>query len=218
MQTNYFKRIKKTIKHWYLPLLVGIGFIAIGLWTFKYPLDSYITLSYLFSISFIVSGFFEAVFSITNREIIENWGWNLVTGIFSIVVGVLLFLNPEVSMVTLSYYVGFFVLFRSGMTVGIALDLKNYRVPKWGSLMFLGVLGVVLAFVLLWKPDIAGMSLVILTGISFIVLGIKSIMMSLAIKKIHDLPKTISRELIKRYDEVEEEIIKELDNLEKKQD
>ena len=100
---NIFGTINKTINHWYIPLVVGIIFIATGIYTFVSPLESYAALAILFSISFIISGVSEIAFSLLNKEVLNNWGWFLVLGILTLIVGVLLFVNPAVSQATLLF-------------------------------------------------------------------------------------------------------------------
>lgn len=210
MILDFFKKVRSTIKHWYLPLIAGLVLIAMGIWTFKEPAESYLTLAFLFSLSFVVAGLFETIFSISNRKVIDNWGWNLAMGLITLVVGVLMFMNPEISILTLPFYVGFVILFRSMNAIGIAFDLKNYGILDWGNILAIGIVGIFLAFILLWNPLFAGMSIVVWTGIALIVAGILNIMVSVKLKKIHDIPKKISHELRKRYDELEDQIRDEL--------
>ena len=212
MEHHFFKRIKRTIKHWYLPLLAGVILVVAGIMTFMYPLDSYVTLALLFSLSFVISGLMESVFSIANRKTMENWGWHLASGILSLIIGVLLLMNPAVSIVTLPYYVGFLILFRSAMAIGVALDLKNYRVMSWGNLMVAGVLGILFSFMLLWNPMLAGLTVVTFTGLALITAGILNMVVSFKLKKIHDAPKKISKELMDQFDAVEDEIIKSFES------
>ena len=211
MSFHFLKTIKNTIKHWYLPLIAGLILIAAGIYTFAQPEDAYVALAFLFALSFVLSGFFETSFAFANRAILDGWGWNLAMGLLTLIVGVLMFINPEISMLTLPFYVGFVILFRSIAAVSFALELRNYRVMSWGNLMVIGVLGILLAFILLWNPVLAGMSVVIWTGLALIMVGIFNLMASFQLKKLHDLPKKISSELMKRRDEIEDQIIAELD-------
>ncbi|MCZ7614958.1 MAG: DUF308 domain-containing protein [Ignavibacteriaceae bacterium] len=109
MKTSFLKIINNSVKHWYLHLISGLLFIATGIYTFASPLESYLALSVIFSITFLVSGIGEIVFSISNRNEIDSWGWNLVFGIFTLLVGVLLIVKPEISVAMLPLYV-FYVL------------------------------------------------------------------------------------------------------------
>ena len=62
MPLRFFKAVRKTINNWYLPLLSGVILIAVGVWTFLNPADSYAALALIFSISFVVIGLFEVFF------------------------------------------------------------------------------------------------------------------------------------------------------------
>ena len=211
MGIQFFKAARNSVKYWYLPLLSGIIFLLMGIWTFMNPADAYVALAFLFSISFLASGLFESLFSITNRDAIDNWGWHLIIGIFTLVVGFIMLIRPEISMATLPFYIGFVVLFRAMAAIGIAIDLRNYGVRSWGNMMLIGVLGLLLGFILLWNPAFAGLTAVVLTAMALIITGIYSIMISLKLKKLHDLPKKVSKELLKRYHEAEKEIINALE-------
>ena len=189
----------------------GIILIAIGVWTFTNPEDSYVGLAFLFSISFLAAGLFESIFAINARDIIDNWGWQLASGLLTFAVGFLMLIKPEISMATLPFYIGFVVLFRSLQAMGVAMDLRNYGVGSWGNLMLVAVLGIMLAVLFLWNPGFAGLSAVVLTGILFILAGLASIFISLKLKKLHDVPHKISGELKKRLKDAEKEILDALD-------
>ena len=209
MTFRSLKTVKNSIKYWYMPLIVGLIFVGVGIWVFRTPLESYAALSFIFSISFLVSGIFEIYFAISNREELDNWGWTLTLGIVSAIVGVLLLMNPEVSKITLPFYVGFVLLFRSVFAIGASIDLKNYYVMDWGYLMAIGILGVIFSFILLWNPIFAGITLVFWTGSLFIISGAYSIYLSLKLKKLHDLPKNISSDLRNKYEEIKIQIQEE---------
>ncbi len=211
MGRHFFKAIRNNVKYWYLHLLSGIILIAIGIWTFANPQESYVALAFLFSMSFLASGLFESIFAITNRNVVDNWGWQLVSGLLTFAVGFLMLINPQISMVTLPFYIGFVVLFRSMSGVGVALDLRNYGVESWGGVMWIAVLGIILAVILLWNPGFAGLSAVVLTAMVLIIAGIVSIIVSLKLKKLHDFPGKVKDELKKRFKDAEKEVLEALD-------
>ncbi len=177
-------QIRKDLKNWWAPLLIGVLLIVTAIWTFTSPMSSYLALSILFSISFLVSGILEIYFSIANKEAITNWGWNLAFGIITAIVGVMMLINPEISMVTLPLYVGLVILFRSIMAIGWATDISE------GSLMILGILGILFAFVLLWNPVFAGMTIVFWTGFSFLISGIFSCYLAFKLRKVYKQVKS----------------------------
>jgi len=184
MFNETIKSIKDTIKHWYLPLILGIIFIAIGIWAIMTPVETYISLAILFSVAFFVTGILAIVFSISHRKQLDGWGWSLASGILSFIIGVLLIIYPQVSVLTLSLFVGFVVLFHSTMAVAWSIELKKYKVSNWGWLLFAGIIGVILSFILLWNPFIAGLTVAVFTGIALITVGIFHIHLSIELKKL----------------------------------
>jgi uncharacterized membrane protein HdeD (DUF308 family) len=189
---TFMKSVERSVKHWYLHLIVGIIFIGAGIMVFRTPVESYLTLSIIFSVLFLASGLFEIIFSISNRKVLEGWGWHLAMGIFTLLVGVMLVGNPAITVLTLPFFVGFAVLFRSIMAISTSLELRNYYVLDWGYLFGMGILGTIFSFMLLFNPLFAGLSLVVWTGLALIILGIYSIYLSLKLKKLKDIGKTIS--------------------------
>ena len=113
MNYQFLKQIKQSVKHWYLHLIIGLVFIATGILAFTYPVHSYVALTIVFSISFLVSGIMEILFATTNRKVLENWGWTLVLGVFTALVGVMLIANPAISALTLPLYIGFMLMLHS---------------------------------------------------------------------------------------------------------
>jgi len=199
-----------TVKNWYIPLIVGILFISAGIFAFASPQATYYTLSLLFSTSFLIAGFFEVVFSIANRKYMDNWGWTLVFGLVTFFFGFVMTLQPEFSMLTLAVFVGFTLLFRSIAAISFAIDIKDYGVSQWGLLLALGIIGIILSLILLINPELAGATLVMWTGFTFIALGVFSIFLSLRLRKVKHVAKNISKDLRSRFEAISKEIKEEM--------
>ena len=185
MNNLFFKRIKQSVKHWYLHLIIGLIFIAVGIWVFASPTQSYTALTIVFSISFLVSGIMEIFFATSNRKVLENWGWTLALGIFTALVGVMLLSNLAISALTLALYVGFMLMIHSFWAIGSAFDLKDYGVKGWGVSLFIGIVGVLFAMLLIVRPAISGMTLVVWTGLALIASGTFNLFLSNKMRKIH---------------------------------
>lgn len=199
MENQFIKTLKKSVKHWYIQLIIGFIFISAGVWTFTSSIESYLALSFLFSISFLVSGILDIVFAISNKKELENWGWILILGIMSLLVGIMLLNNPEISLVTLPLYVGFVVMFRSFGAIGLAMDLKDYGNLEWRSLMIPGILGAIFSFILLWNPVFSGMTLVIWTGVALISIGIFYLYLAIIMVKLNKNWNKVSNEIKSKY-------------------
>ncbi|SJM66002.1 HdeD family acid-resistance protein [Psychrobacter piechaudii] len=206
MRKSIFKTFTETIKHWYIPAIVGSIFIAVGIYTFAAPATSYVALSILFSLSFLFAGISEISFSLANKNEMDNWGWMLAFGTLTTVVGGLLLANPEVSMLTLSFYVGFLIIFRAISAISFSLDLKDYGISDWARLMALGVIGLIFGVLMVWKPTFAGMTIIIWTGLAFITTGIFSLYLSFKLKKLNELLQKMPEELKIRFRELQREM------------
>jgi uncharacterized membrane protein HdeD (DUF308 family) len=209
METSILKTIKNAIKHWYIPLLVGVFFVIISIVVFSSPASSLLALSLLFSMSFLLSGLSEIIFSIANKDQLDNWGWSLAFGIITLIVGLLLLVNPTLSITALAFYIGFVILFRSISTIGFAMDVKKYGSKNWAGLLVLGIMGTIISFILIWNPLFAGMSVVVLIALSFLFTGLFSIFLSFQLRKLHKSSKKISAKLMERYDVLMKEIHEE---------
>lgn len=209
MQLSILNSIKNTIKHWYIPLLIGIVFVIAGFVTFSQPLTALVTLSLLFAVSFLFGGISEVIFSIANRNSMHNWGWSLVFGIVTTILGMLLITNPGLSVEVLILYVGFTILFRSFSSISFAVDLKRYGSKNWGGLLALGILGAIFAFILLLKPNVAGATIVWFVALSFFFSGTFQIILSFQLRRVHRKSKKISKELKIRYQQLEDDFRRE---------
>ncbi|MGV8944947.1 MAG: HdeD family acid-resistance protein [Lutibacter sp.] len=206
MNTKFINSVKNAIKHWYIPLLVGILFVGMSIAVFSSPASSLLTLSFFFALSFLFSGISEIVFSITNRDQLDNWGWSLAFGIITFVIGISLVSQPALSIGVLAFYVGFLLLFRSIASISFAMDVKKYGNKNWGGLLIFGVLGAIFSFILIWNPAFAGLTVVILVSLSFLFAGLFSIFLAFQLKKLHKSYKEMPAKLKERYDVLMEDI------------
>ena len=125
--SSYLQAFRQSIKHWYIPLIIGILLIVMGFYIFTVPLATYVTLALMFSISFIISGLLDIVFSIQNHKTLQGWGWYLVSGLLSFALGIYLITYPTISEIILPFVVGFAMLFRSFLLLGYSQHFFAYK-------------------------------------------------------------------------------------------
>lgn len=184
---NYEEQLKEYLKgplnYWYLPLIFGVLLVALAIYVFRTPEETYVALAFMFSLAFFIGGVLEVVFAITSRKYIKSWGWTLVLGLVNLFIGIILLKHPEISITTLPFFVGFWVLFRSFTSIGYAMDLSNFGMPGSTTFLILGGLGILIGMGLIFNPIFGGISLVAFTGASILVAGIFNIMLSLKLKE-----------------------------------
>lgn len=207
---TFLKTVRNTVKHWYLPAIIGVLFVLLGVYLLSVPEVTYFSLAIFFSLSFLFSGVLEILFSIQNRRELEGWGWYLASGIFSFLIGVVLISRPEIAATTLPFFVGFSLLFRSFQGLGFAFDLKNYGMMQWGNLAILSILGIIFSFLLISNPIFTGISLVVLTAMSFIFTGVYAIVLSFQLKKLKSFPGKLKNELKDKIERLKEEYYKNI--------
>jgi len=203
---NPLNTFTNAVKHWYIPLILGIIFILCGVYVFSVPLETYLTLTILFSLSFIISGLLDIIFSIQNSGIVKGWGWYLVNGLLTLIFGIYLVAYPAISVTILPFVVGFVLLFRSFQLFGFALELKDLKVNSWGNLAAASILGILFSFLLIANPFFTGLSIVVLTAMSFIFSGIAAIVLSFSLKRVKNFPGKISNELKTKIESLQNEI------------
>lgn len=207
---TFLKTVRNTVKYWYVPAIIGVLFIILGGYLFSVPVATYLTLTIFFSLTFLFSGILEIVFSVQNKDELEGWGWYLTSGIFSLLIGIVLVSKPDVAATTLPFFIGFSLLFRSFQGLGFAFELKNYGVIKWGNLAILSILGIVFSFLLIANPIFTGISLVVMTALSFIFVGISAIVLAFQLKKLKTLPGKLRKELKDKIEDLKEEYYNEI--------
>lgn len=171
-------------KNWWISVLMGLLAIALGIIFVTSPLSSMLTLALLFAWGFILSGVLEVVFSISNRKTLNGWGWNFVSGLIDLFIGVVLLTMPGLTVMLMVYFVGFWIMFKSIWAIGSSIELQKAGVKGWGWLLTAAILGIIFSFIFIMSPVFGGTFIVSFAAISFIVYGIFRIYQGFVLKSI----------------------------------
>lgn len=182
--SNILETIRSDVRNWWWFLVSGLLFVAAGIAIFARPLDGYVGLSILFSIVMITSGLSQIFFSASNSGALRGWGWILVSGILDLAIGAYLSMYPVVTMATLPYFVGFWLVFRSFSIMGSSFDLKSLGIDGWGWMLLGGILVLVLGFLVIYYPVAGAVGIIAISGSAFIVTGFLNIYLAFQLKNI----------------------------------
>ena len=211
---NIFSKAVSTVKHWWLFLLTGILLIVGSIWVFLTPVESYVNLAWIFSILVLVTGISYVIFSISNRKELEEWGWYLTGGIFEIVMGIILVSYPDLTIIMLPLFVGFWLMFRGAQIIAASPKLKEYRFINWGWLMLLGIALTIVSFLMILDPLFGFLNVVYITSVALLLLGIANIMLSLKLKEIKaktiDKVEEFKKNINKGLKDLKTEVIKNI--------
>jgi uncharacterized membrane protein HdeD (DUF308 family) len=182
--SSVLETIRSDVKNWWWFLITGILFIIAGVVIYARPLDGYVGLSVLFSVVILSSGFGQIFFSLSNSGILKGWGWILVSGILDLAIGTYLLMYPVMTMATLPYFVGFWLVFRSFYLMGASFDLRDLNSGGWGWLLFGGIVVLVLGFLVIYYPVAGAVGIVAVSGSAFIVGGFLNIYLAFQLKNL----------------------------------
>lgn len=180
-----FKEVRRDVKNWWVFLIIGVVFVLLGFWVMSKPVESYIALSILFAVTMLIGGIFQIVFSISNREKMHGWGWQLALGIMELILGIILTRNMGLTMTTLPFVIGFWMMFRSMDIMGVAFDLQTSKHAGWWWYLILGILLMIFSWFIIFNPVLGGITVVLWTSFALIVAGVTYIMLSFKFRKVN---------------------------------
>jgi len=106
-------------------LLAGLAGIAVGLMTFIWPGLTALVLLYLIALWAVARGIFEIVAAVhLRRELADEWLLAL-SGMLSLVFGVLMLWAPGAGALALLWWIGGFSILVGVVTIGLGLRLKG---------------------------------------------------------------------------------------------
>jgi uncharacterized membrane protein HdeD (DUF308 family) len=163
-------------------LLAGIGLFGLGIWVLSSPGAAFLGLTIYFATLVLFNGVANTIFALSNRARLRGWGWLLALGGAEILFGLYLLSQPIVAAGTLAFVIGFWLLLRSGATVANAFTLRRLGYRNWGWTLALGLVGVVLAFLVLSNPAIGALGAVTWLALALLVLGVAAFVLGLRLR------------------------------------
>lgn len=185
MENDFLSSVKQAVKYWWVSPIIGIIAIILGVWCLTNPGATLEVLGTLFIAAFLISGLFEIIFAISNKDNLKGWGWTLASGIIDILFGLLLLAIPLGTIAVLLFFVGFWIMFQSIWGIGSAIDLQRSGIKGWGWILALGILGLILSFILIVNPVFAAEFIIYLFAITLLFYGIMRIYYGIRLRSIH---------------------------------
>lgn len=169
---------KKTKISWWMYLIKGVLIIVLGIWMLKMPRESFNAMLLVIGLIIALGGALETFLALYYRKVLKEWGWNFSAGILDILVGILLISNPDAILVLITLFISFWLVLRGVLAIWEAMELRKEGRKNWKWILALGILVMLLAIVLIWHPQIIGLTLIFWIAISFISLGIFRIVLA----------------------------------------
>ncbi len=114
-------------ERWWAMLLEGVAGVVIGVLTFIWPSITALVLVYFIAAWALITGIFEIVAAIQLRRVITGEWALILSGLLSILFGVLLFVFPAAGAVSMIWMIGVYAILFGITLIILAFRLRSLR-------------------------------------------------------------------------------------------
>jgi uncharacterized membrane protein HdeD (DUF308 family) len=180
-------------RNWWLFAIRGIAAIVFGILAFIWPAATLTVLVFLFGAYVLVDGIALLVALVRGDELARRHAWAVaIMGVIGIVAGVVTFLWPGLTAVSLLYLVAFWAIAMGTFQVIAAVVLRR-EIDNEFWMALGGVASIVFGAFLFASPGEGLLSLVWLVGIWSVVFGVSSLGLAYRLHEVDAaLPKRVT--------------------------
>lgn len=151
---------------WYS--ICGVLMIVLGVFAFIFPSISAVWATVVIGILLIIAGVLSLVAAYhLKQKLAAHIGWLICESIMDILLGILLLIQPVAGSILFGYMMVFFFLASSILSIYYAIQVKTLGASAWVWLLILGIIGIILAFILLFASSAFDMPVLVGTVAGF---------------------------------------------------
>ncbi len=169
--------------NWDLVLLRGILAILFGVATLAMPAITLVVLVVLFGAYALVSGIMTTIMAIKDRKANDDWWLWLLYGLVSIAAGVLTFVYPGITAVSLFYVIVAWAIVSGVLEIILAIQLRKVIEGEW-LLVLSGILSVGFGILLIAQPVAGALTVLWLIGIYAIAFGVMLVVLAFRLRNL----------------------------------
>jgi uncharacterized membrane protein HdeD (DUF308 family) len=155
---------------WQLVAGAGAAAVVLGVLVLVWPGETLVLIGALFGIYLLVSGAFQLAGAFGHHVPGHLRALGLLSGAFSVLLGLICFRGPLESILLLAIWIGFGWLLRGITQVVTAMSAD--AMPAKGWQIGFGVIGVIAGIVLITSPISSIATLALIAGVWLVVLGV----------------------------------------------
>jgi uncharacterized membrane protein HdeD (DUF308 family) len=176
-------RVSNTLSHnWWMIALRGLFAVIFGILAFALPGMTLLTLVYLFGAYAIANGIFALIHALSAPKGYRRFGALIFTGVISIAAGVLAFIWPGITALSLVLLIAAWAIVNGIFEIALAIRLRRVIAHEW-LLVLAGILSVLLGVAILLQPAAGALALLWWIGGFAIVFGILLIALSFRVRR-----------------------------------
>jgi uncharacterized membrane protein HdeD (DUF308 family) len=180
--------LKKFNKFMWISIASCVLFLIIGIIFLGNPETSFKVVSIIFSVLLIVTGIYLIV-DYSGKVLFTSF---LTTGILSLILGVVLLLNPDALVVLVPIVVGTWMITSSIVDIELSLSLKKIGYSSWLLPTIMAIIAILCGVLMIVYPHSGTIALTTFFGILLIVYSMAAIIDLFVFKKnVNDIVKEI---------------------------
>lgn len=168
-----------------------------------------ISISYIIGGILILLGFFGLVDYIRKIDTELKTGVDLVYGVVTVILGVLIVMNPKAIASIINYVLGIIIVISSAVKLNYAIQLKGNNNSLWKSTIIFSLITTICGLILIFKPFTGAIVATKIIGAIVLIYAILNIISTFTIRKevlrLHKALTDANNEKITREAEVVEE-------------
>jgi uncharacterized membrane protein HdeD (DUF308 family) len=170
-------------RHWWVPVLRGVAAIIFGVIAFTHPVMAVITLVIFFGAWVLVDGIFRVIGAIKNRASDKEWGFDLMIGLVGMIIGLLTFHAPQITVLALTIYIAVWALMIGATEIATAIKVRREIKGEW-FLILMGLCSIVFAVLLLWKPLAGAAALIWIIAWYAVIFGVLGVFLGFRLRSL----------------------------------
>jgi uncharacterized membrane protein HdeD (DUF308 family) len=168
-------------KHWWQVAVRGLIALIFGIMLLAWPGVSLFIFAILFGAFAFVDGIFTLVAAVNYKAGAGRRTWLFVRGILGIIVGIITFFWPAITMLALVLLIGAWALVTGIMELIFAFSAVRETGAKW-LFAVSGILSIILGILLLVSPLAAAIAVIWVIGAYAVIVGIVLIVLGFRLR------------------------------------
>ena len=169
-------------RSWWVLLLRGAAAIVFGVLTWMQPAASAAALVLIFGAYVFVDGVLGVYSAIKSRNESRHWWMVLLWGLTGVVFGVLTVINPGITALVLTIYIGVWALITGVVEIVAALRLRKEIEGEW-LLVLGGLISVLFGAFVLAQPGAGMMAMLWVIATYAVIFGVLMVLLAFKVKK-----------------------------------
>jgi uncharacterized membrane protein HdeD (DUF308 family) len=172
---------RELVDKWWLLAIKGVVAIILGIILISYPVKTQVVITWIIGFFALIEGLLVSLIAIIKHKKFENWGLILIRGIFGILLGVILFAWPGLSLAVILFLTGLWLLVVGIVLIFEAIALRKEDVGEW-LIAALGIILILFGLFIIKNPELSLSIIGVVLGLMMLLNGIVNVAFSFQLK------------------------------------